>query len=597
MISTFRKILDLLDTRMRWRLAGLATLLLVSGMLEFVGVGLLLPFFQAMVGDTSTTSSTAMQLLLGFVSLFTPHRDLIAIGLVLFGVIAVKNLLLGVATYLQGRLNYSSQATLANRLFDIYLRMPWEQHLQRNSADAIHRIISAIPAVFTGSLLAFLRIAAELVQVGAAIAALVWLEPFGSMLASSILAAALALHYLCFRRRIGAWGREREEIQARRIRLVKEGIGAVKEIKTLGCEDHFTKTFARESNRDADLNSRINIVTQSPRLMSEVVLLAAIFAVIAVLAGRGLAPTEILPSLGVMAVVALRLLPGFNRITSYAADIRQRQAAVENVHADWRRARTAADRPVTASASGLKLQHTIEVDNVTYRYPAASALALANVTLTVRKGEALALVGPSGAGKTTLVDIMLGLLTPGEGRLLVDGLAITEPQHIQAWRSGVSYVPQGVFLVDDTLRRNIAFGVPDAEIDNARVTRAVELAQLTSVVRDLPQGLDARVGEHGVRLSGGQRQRIGIARALYRDKQVLILDEITSALDEDTEGRVADAIQNLKGHCTIIVISHRPGTMAICDRVVRLSGGRIEADSAPRVAGLRAATAGSNPSR
>jgi ATP-binding cassette subfamily C protein len=294
------------------------------------------------------------------------------------------------------------------------------------------------------------------------------------------------------------------------------------------------------------------------------------------LLAQGRPPTEIVPTLALLAVAVVRMLPSFNRITGAVTMVRFGQFAVGVVHEDLR---LLDHRGVADPAAPLAFHEAIRLEDVTYQYPGAAMPSLRGVSLEIPKGTVVGFVGSTGSGKTTLVDVILGLLGPTDGRVLVDGRDLRG--HEAAWQMQAGYVPQDVYLADDTLRRNIAFGLPDAEVNEDAIWRAVDAAQVREFVARLPLGLDTVVGERGVRLSGGQRQRVGIARALYHDPEVLVLDEATSALDHDTERAVMDAVEHLRGSRTILLIAHRFSTVQGCDRVIEVARGRVGAGKPP----------------
>jgi ATP-binding cassette subfamily C protein len=337
-------------------------------------------------------------------------------------------------------------------------------------------------------------------------------------------------------------------------------------IKALRREPHFDRQFADSAERNADARRRNNFVATLPRLTLETLAVGAILAGVAAVALRDGTATDLLPVLGLFAAAAIRLMPAVARIAAQASNLRFNTAAIEAIETDLGAIRAAA--PSAPAAAPVPLTREIALDRVCYRYPGTAGDTLHDISFVIKRGESVGLVGPSGAGKTTLADVLLGLLVPTAGRMAVDGVAINGPMR-------VAYVPQDVFLLDDTLRRNVALGVLDREIDAARMRAAINGAQLDGVVAQLPGGLDAGVGERGVKLSGGQRQRVGIARALYQDADLLVLDEATSSLDAETESEVAGAITRLHGERTMVIIAHRLTTVKNCDRLLFMADGRI----------------------
>jgi ATP-binding cassette subfamily C protein len=575
-IDSLRKIWPLLGQQARLNAAVLGLVLCVAALLEMASIGLFLPFLQVVVAPDSVSGSAIGRALMEAVSVLVPSRSVAGLGGLLVAFFVVKNLLLLGGAYLQTRITRMGEAELASRLFAAYLEKPWAFFLDRNSAEIVRNVLFSTAAVFNGVLLAWIRLLSEAVLALAAAVVLFAVEPVGTLAAGVAFAAIFGGYYLGFRQALLRWGKAREELAARRIRGVNEMFAVLKEIKLFGRETHFAAEFRDLSFADGRIATNVGVAGQAPRLIGEIATALTLLVVILVVLQRMPDPADVIPVLGVFAAAALRIMPAFNRGTIYAADIRHRLAAVDNVHRDY----VAHVRDSAPSAiPRVPFVHALELDGVSYRYPGAAVPALSSVSLRLERGEAVALIGRSGAGKSTLADIALGLLPPAAGIVRVDGAPIAAGETRRIER--VAYVPQTVVLLDDTLRRNVAFGVADGDIDETRVHRALAASRLSAVVARLPDGLDAVLGERGARLSGGERQRVGIARALYVEPELIVLDEPTAALDEETEAEVAATISALKRRCAVLVVAHRPKTVAVCDRIVFLREGRIVDAGAP----------------
>jgi ATP-binding cassette subfamily C protein len=369
-------------------------------------------------------------------------------------------------------------------------------------------------------------------------------------------------------------GRGAHDLGKEILRTLQHALGAIKEIKALGREGFFYRTFA-DKQRELLSLGYLGVTLQTiPPVLVETVFVCGALILIGVLALGGHVGADALPLLGLLGYAGLRLMPMANRLTWQVNQVRAARAAVNDLYDDYRLVTGGGWGNDGHAATTLTLHDRITVDRVSYTYPNAPAPALRDVTLTVARGEAVGFVGPTGAGKSTLVDVMIGLLSPTDGRVTVDGtdLAAGDPRR---WHRHVGYVPQSIYLIDASVRENVALGIAPAEIDERRVREAIRIAQLDEVIARLPDGLDAVLGERGVLLSGGERQRVGIARALYHDPDLLVLDEATAALDLATERAVTQAIRALHGHKTVLVIAHRLSTVRSCDRIGLIVGGRL----------------------
>jgi ABC-type multidrug transport system fused ATPase/permease subunit len=359
---------------------------------------------------------------------------------------------------------------------------------------------------------------------------------------------------------------------------LRQGLGGAKDVKLLGRERNFLDVYRLHNAQSAQVSQYQAMSQMLPRLWLELLAVAGLATLVIAMLAQGRNMATLMPTLGLFAAAAFRLMPSVNRVLNAAQVLRFCGPVVNVLHEE---VKLAAPEPVSSprAAASAGFQADIRLVDVAYAYPNAAAQALEGLTLRIRKGESVGFVGPSGSGKSTLVDVVLGLLTPQKGQVLVDSEDIQGK--LRTWQDQIGYVPQSIYLTDDTLRRNVAFGLPEDAIDEAAVERAIRAAQLEEFAASLPKGLDTLVGERGVRLSGGQRQRIGIARALYHDPAVLVLDEATSALDTATESGVMQAVIALQGSKTVLIVAHRLSTVAHCDRLYRLEQGRVAAETVP----------------
>jgi ABC-type multidrug transport system fused ATPase/permease subunit len=494
--------------------------------------------------------------------------------LTLVAVYAVKNLYLAFLAWRQARFSYGVQASVSHRLFAGYLRQPYAFHLQRNSAELISNTTRET-AIFHDALFSALMVVTEvLVLAGISILLLV-IEPLGALVTVLLLAAAAWSFHQVTRKRSARWGERRQVHEALRLQQLQQGLGGAKDVKLLGREEEFLAQFAGHNAQSVRVAQYQGTLQQLPRLWLEFLAVFGLVILVFTMLAQGKSAASIAPTLGLFAAAAFRLMPSVNRVVGGMQTLRYTAPAVYTLYEEMKLAPADPGR-APRPASAPSFQDEIALLGVTYTYPQAATPALSDVEVRVGKSESVGIIGTSGAGKSTLVDVLLGLLPPGAGQVKVDGADVQE--NPRAWQDQIGYVPQSVYLTDDSLRRNVAFGIADADIDDAAVMRAIRAAQLDGFVAELPQGLDSLIGERGVRLSGGQRQRIGIARALYHDPAVLVLDEATSALDTATERGVMQAVTALHGRKTIVIIAHRLSTVAGCDRLYRLEAGRVVAE-------------------
>jgi ABC-type multidrug transport system fused ATPase/permease subunit len=403
---------------------------------------------------------------------------------------------------------------------------------------------------------------------------LLLVNPMVALLVALVLGGAYGLLYKFARVTLHSAGRASVEAATQRAKHALEALVGVKEIRLLGREAEFLERFRVPSRRLADAQTRAQALALLPRYAVETIAFSLILALAIYLLGTGRGIGELLPLLGLYAFAGYRLMPALQQIFAGFAAIRNSQAALEVVVADLEETH-AAPAVTHGRADVMPLRSAVDLVDVRFRYPGETTWALQPVSLHIPKNGSIALVGATGCGKTTVVDLLMGLLQPLEGRLRVDGVELDE-RNVRSWQRNIGHVPQQIFLCDDSIARNIALGLPDAEIDMTGVERAARLARLHDFVTDgLPKGYDTLVGDRGIRLSGGQRQRIGIARALYRDPDFLILDEATSALDNVTENAVLEALQTLAGRKTIVMVAHRLTTVIGCDEICVMEQGRI----------------------
>lgn len=542
-------------------------------------VGSVLPFL-AVLSDPSQIERVPVLIWTFKTFSFTDsYTFLVALGIASFGVIVVTSLIQIVKTYVVARFAMMRIHSISHRLLIAYLRQPYTFFLNRHTGEMSTQVLQEAQQVVT----MFLRPAAELIAATFTIITIVglllWLDPMITVIAFAVFGGSYGMVYVVSRRALKQYGYDRAKANSERSRIANEALGGIKDIKLLGREGSYAARYAAPSHRMARALVGVQLQSQMPQFAMQAVAFGGMILLCLILMdpgelASGLALGGMLPTLGVFAFAGQRLMPELSKLYQSLAQIQAGSAAVDVVYDDLMDKAGSGSLPREIPPA-LGLKQRLEFIDVSYRYPNANLAGLIGVSLDIRAGERIGIVGSTGAGKTTLADLVLGLLPPSEGRILVDGTAITEDL-MRAWQQSVGYVPQDIFLTDASISENIALGVPQQEIDEARVRQAAGIAQIDMFIREeLLDGYATTIGERGVRLSGGQRQRVGIARALYHDADLILFDEATSALDNLTEREVMTAIDALPGDKTVLMIAHRLSTVKRCDRIIVLDKGRL----------------------
>jgi ABC-type multidrug transport system fused ATPase/permease subunit len=575
-VSTLRKIHFILTPDERKSAVALLGLIVIGMVLEMLGIGLVIPAIVLLTQRDLAASYPQLRPVLRTLGNPTQARLIIGGMLVLVAVNVIRAVFLGLMTWRQTKFAFGLQADLSQRLFATYLQQPYTFLLQRNSAQLIRNAITEVNQ-FTGVVIlpAMLILTEGLVLLGMALLLLI-VEPFGALIVVLVLGVAAWAFHRGTRARLARWGVARQHHEGLRLQHLQQGLGGAKEVKLLGREGDFLARYREHNVQSARVGERQITLNALPRLWLELLGVLGLAILVLTMLAQGRDMARIVPALGLFTAAAFRLMPSVNRILGAMQSIRFGLPSVDVLHDELK---LGVPEPAPGSAPPSSFQTRIELASVSYSYPGAAVPALDGVSIDIHKGELVGFIGPSGSGKSTLVDVILGLLTPTTGQVTVDGQDIQD--RLRGWQDQIGYVPQSIYLTDDTLRRNVAFGLSNEQIDDAAVQQAIKAAQLEEFVASLPDGVQTVVGERGVRLSGGQRQRIGVARALYHDPAVLVLDEATSALDTITERGVMRAVTALKGSKTILVVAHRLSTVELCGRLYRLEQGRVAAQGYP----------------
>ncbi|SFU32471.1 ABC transporter ATP-binding protein [Halomonas korlensis] len=579
MLSQLKELYRLLTAEQRKKLLRLQFLVVLMAFAEIAGVVSIGPF-MALVGDMSQLQGEGMMAEFYRASGFTePRTFLFWLGI---GVLVVLTGAALISMYTIWRLSmYGAQvgAQLASRLYTHYMHQPWLFHASGSSSQLTNQIAQECQRI-TGKIInPLMQMNAKLVMALFMTVAIFLYNPLVALAGLIIFSVAYVLLFRTVRRRLIRNGKSISEAQRSRFKLMAEGFGGIKDALLLGRQQVFTDRFDGASDRFAEAQGTTQALSQAPRYAMELVAFGSvIFLVLYLLAAHKGNLGSILPVLSVYALAGFKLLPAFQQVYTSLSQIRGNLAAFDALRIDLY-ASSQGDilkQPTEQERAKqhLALKQSIQLENASFTYPGKQEPALRGVNIVIPVNQIVGLVGASGSGKSTAIDLLLGLIEPSQGQLLVDGQPVTSANR-RAWQNVLGFVPQSIFLADSSIRENIGFGLPTDVIDDEKVRHAAKLAHLDGLLAELPDGLETRVGERGVQLSGGQRQRIGIARALYHDAEVLILDEATSALDGITENNIMEAINAFSGKKTIIMIAHRLATVRQCDHIYLLSGGKI----------------------
>ncbi|MGP4074905.1 ABC transporter ATP-binding protein [Halobacillus sp. K22] len=579
MLETVKKILMLFNKREKKKLTILFIMMIMAALLETLGIGLIIPFVGIITNPDQIQNQAILNNIYNTLN-FQSHTSFVvfAVGVFLF-VFLVKNLYLLLFQYSQFRVILNQQVKLSRILFKEYLTKPYTFHLQRNTSDLLRNVNGEISKVFQGIIMSSFQLFTELLVITCILILLFITSPIATLSAFILLGGGVLIFFKFFRKKISTLGKEQQKVSGLMIKWINQGLGASKVVKVSGKENFFINAFTRQSQIKANNSRYMKMLEQVPRLFIETLLVSVVLITMVIIVIQGKDTTELISTMALFAMSAFRLMPSITRVVAMITSIKYSQPALSVIYNDLYSDEDTFSDVITKPTNffinkGEKtFKDSLQVDNVSYRYPDQDVYSVKDVSLTIPIGESVAFIGESGAGKTTIVDIILGLYTPEKGRVLVDGKDLNTQKSM--WQQKIGYIPQSIYLSDDSIRGNIAFGIESGDINDEEVWRALAQAQLKEFVMELPQQLDTKVGENGVRLSGGQRQRIGIARALYHNPEILFMDEATSALDNNTESEIMKAIDGLKGEKTLIIIAHRLSTIKNCDLVFEMNKGEL----------------------
>jgi ABC-type multidrug transport system fused ATPase/permease subunit len=565
-VSLFRDVFLLMTQRERARVAVLTLLSFVTMVLEVASIGLVVPIAGVVVSGFEASSVPVIG---DGIQNWSQRTLTVAALFVLLATFVVKHAALLFLTYVRNRVFLAINARMTSTLFVKFLEQPYGFHLQNNAAELVQSTQNVSTAI-SGSLMPASQIVTDVLVALGIGALLIVAEPVSSVITILLFGTAGVWLTTFTRSRVAEWGSEVRKARTGVMKALLQGFGGIKEIKILGRSSTFAKEHRKHVHSALQSQRLYSTFATLPRAIFEILAVAAIAFLILIMMLQSRPQESILPILALFAVGTFRVLPSITRIAESISQVRFAGAIVEQVSNHM----SLPDPPTKdTSLNALEQFNELVLEDVVFSYESDSPFELGPLSIQVRQGEFVGLVGESGAGKSTLVDLLAGLIEPTNGLIRVNTQDLS--QVTSSWQSMLGYVPQMIFLTDESIRSNVALGVPIEKIDNGRILKAIESAQLLDFCNSLADGLDTVVGERGIRLSGGQRQRIGIARALYHEPEVLLLDEATSALDIETEREVMSSVTALKGQVTVVIVAHRLTTVEQCDRLYRLADGKI----------------------
>ena len=582
MKKIFRKLMILLDRRQKQKMILLVFLMLIGAVLETLGVSMILPVMNVVIEKNAVQNHRYLQVICDIFQIgYDDTRTLMILVMTgLIVIFAVKNIFLFFQQKVQLKFVYTNQVATSRRMMINFMERPDESYLNADTSVIQRSITSDVNNMY-GLILSLLQLVSEGIVFVCLVAVSLVTDVVMSITVAVLLVAALLIIKCVLKPIMRKAGEENQDYYSGLYKWIDQSVMGIKEIKIANKENYFINEYAKCGAGYVNAVQRYNLYNATPRLLIETVAIAGMILYVMISLLQGANVEEIMPQIGLLAVAAMRLIPCANRINNHLTSISyfepffmgvsdnlQQEIRDENIDYDE------ASYQKKIEVEKLTIKEKIELRDIVYKYPNTEVLIFDHADMEIPIGKSVGIVGTSGAGKTTVVDILLGLLRLQSGEILADGVEVRD--HYQSWLKNIGYIPQTIFMIDSTIRKNVAFGYADEDIDDEKVWRALKEAQLDEFVRGLPEGLDTGIGERGIRLSGGQRQRIGIARALFEDPEVLVLDEATSALDNETEAAIMDSINRLHGRKTLIIIAHRLQTIEKCDMVYRVENGKVD---------------------
>ena len=556
-----------LDSNHRIYIFVLFILLFLSMLLETMSIGLIIPIL-AIITDPELFYSYEL-IKSNFIEI--NHGELIIYTMIALGVFfIIKTIILAIITFFQLKIVWGINVITSKKLYTKYIRSSYEFHFKNNSSILIRNIVNEVDK-FSGSINALVNLFSELIILIGIFILLFYFQPLATISLLMIFGVSSTIFYLFIRNYIDKWGQARQIHQGRKIQYIQQGIGAIKDIKILNRESNFINRFSYHNQRIGIISMLENFTTKAPRLWLEMIAVMSFAFLVIILVLKDFDSSSLITTLGLFAGAAFRSLPSINRIMGSLQGIKFSAPAIKVINDEILNINF--DNKEVSNQEIISNIKYLKVDNVSFSYNNIPQKTLEDININIPFGASVGIIGPSGSGKSTLIDLIMGLINPDKGKITVDGVDIHKNKI--SWQKNIGYVAQSIYMTDDSIKNNIAFGLEDEDIDVNLVQNAIKLAQLDDLIKSLPNGIHTSMGERGIRLSGGQLQRIGIARALYYNPSILILDEATSSLDIDTERKIMTDVLSLRKDKIIIIITHRISTIENCELIYKIENGNL----------------------
>ncbi len=574
------KIRYIFDRKQKIQLVFLGIMIFIGGFLETLGVGAMIPVVNVLLMPEAVQEYIEkydfLKRLCAMLHVEDVGQITTALLIGLMAIYVLKNLYILLLTYLQNSFITQNRNRMISRVMAEFLNRPYEKYLGADIPTVFRITDSDIPHTFS-LMLAMLQLASEVVVTFLIFLVLLWQSVAMTLFVIAIFGIMTLFIVRILKPRMNRIGAKNQELQSRIAKWRIQATYGLKDVKVLNREEFFIRNYYETGKTGADVARNYAVLNNLPRLLIETVFIVSVLSFIAIYINGGGNVASIMTTIAAFGVAAMRVLPSVNRINTYITEIAYTEPSLnfvyENLQEGMKTDAMLAERRANSQVEKLKLEDKIELDHISFHYPDSDKYIFRDAHMVVPRGKSVGIIGASGAGKSTIVDVLLGLLQVQEGEITCDGINIFK--NYESWLAQVGYIPQSIYLIDESIRDNIAFGIDADRIDDKRIWEVLEEAQLKEFVEELPQGLDTTIGDRGVRLSGGQRQRIGIARALYNDPEILVFDEATSALDNETEAAVMEAVNSFHGKKTMIIIAHRLNTIEKCDIIYKVENGKL----------------------